>query len=196
MGKFTNKLYDKQPEPIPGDKYKRMVCFVGKFADWKRLDMVLKAAKKYEPKYPDVITVIVGTGQPGDVKLYQDMALKELSLKNTYFVGAQMQPDLAKLYSMSDIGVFPSKAEPFGMVFIECMACGTPVIGANSGGPRDLVSDKVGCLIPDELLSVPSTDKLINDLNDAICKAWDEDGKKNKEAACLKLVESFSMNDQ
>merc|ERR1712187_845557 len=48
LKKFTTKTYEgrgRQPEVIPGDKYNRMVVFVGKFADWKRLDMVLKAAK-------------------------------------------------------------------------------------------------------------------------------------------------------
>merc|ERR1712187_537010 len=198
LKKFKTKTYEggKPEEVIPGDKYTSMVLFVGKFADWKRLDMVLKAAKLYEAKYPGLCTVIAGTGQPGDIKTYHDMAFNELGLQHCYFVGAQMQPDLAVLCSIADVGVFPSKAEPFGMVFIECMACGTPVIGANSGGPRDFVNESVGTLIPDELLSVPSTDKLVNDLFVAVCKALDEDWKKTKGPNCLKLTDSFSMNEQ
>merc|ERR1711988_1533746 len=82
---------------IPADKFSRMILFVGKFADWKRLDAVLKAASKYSVKYPDVCTVIAGTGQPDDVKYYQDMAYKELRVQNVFFVGSQMQPDLARL---------------------------------------------------------------------------------------------------
>eukprot|EP00932_Pfiesteria_piscicida_P005545 SRR837773.15455.p2 GENE.SRR837773.15455~~SRR837773.15455.p2 ORF type:complete len:157 (+),score=64.91 SRR837773.15455:56-472(+) len=124
------------------------------------------------------------------------MAYAELGLQNTYFVGAQMQPDLARLCSIADVGVFPSKAEPFGMVFIECMACGTPVIGANSGGPRDFVTPNVGALIPDDELSVPSTDKLVNDLFSTVCTALDEDWKAKKGPNCLKLTEKFSMNEQ
>ncbi len=181
---------------IPADRFSRMVLFVGKFADWKRLDAVLKAASKYEVKYPEVCTVIAGTGQPKDVKYYQDMAYKELHLQNVFFVGPQMQPDLARLCSMADVGVFPSKAEPFGMVFIECMACGTPVIGANSGGPRDFVSGAVGTLIPDQALSVPADDTLVNDLFNAISTALDEDWKAVKGQACIKATESFSMNEQ
>mmetsp|Transcript_77164 Transcript_77164/g.168685 ORF Transcript_77164/g.168685 Transcript_77164/m.168685 type:complete len:453 (+) Transcript_77164:93-1451(+) len=199
LSKFTTKTYEgsgTECQTIPGDKYKKMVLFVGKFADWKRLDMVLKAAKLYEAKYPDCCTVIAGTGQPGDVKYYHEMAFKELGLEKTYFVGAQMQPELARLCSVADVGVFPSKAEPFGMVFIECMACGTPVIGANSGGPRDFVTEDVGVLIPDEELSVPATDKLVNDLFAAVCKALDEDWKTTKGPNCLKLTERFSMNEQ
>merc|ERR1719399_1271105 len=124
-----------------------------------------------------------------------DLAV-ELQLQDVYFVGPKPQPVLAELYSVASVGVFPSYEEPMGMVFIECMACGTPVIGADSGGPRDFVSDSVGCLIPDAELSVPSTDKLVGDLVSAVSKALDEDWKKTKGPNCLKLTERFSMNEQ
>jgi hypothetical protein len=45
---------------------------------------------------------------------------------------------------------FPSYKEPFGMVFIECMACGTPTIGANSGGPTEFVKPGQGVLVEEE----------------------------------------------
>ena len=53
------------------------------------------------------------------------------------------------LFNCADVGCFPSYREPFGLVFIECMACGTPVIGADSGGPRDFVTPEVGTLVPE-----------------------------------------------
>ena len=43
-----------------------------------------------------------------------------------------------------------SRKEPFGMVFIECMACGTPTIGANSGGPTEFVKPEQGVLVDEE----------------------------------------------
>ena len=51
-----------------------------------------------------------------------------------------------------------------GLVFIECMACGTPVIGADSGGPRDFVSKSVGELVPEST----SKDKLYDEVHVAI----------------------------
>ena len=57
---------------------------------------------------------------------------------------------MAELFSMSEVGMFPSYKEPFGMVFIECMACGTPTIGANSGGPTEFVKPEQGVLIEEE----------------------------------------------
>lgn len=186
----------RAPEALPTDA-RRMVLYVGKFADWKRLDAVLQAAKSYEQKqkYSDVVTVIVGTGQPDDIKFYQDMALKQLQLRRTYFIGAQMQPDLSRLYSAASIGIFPSKDEPFGMVFIECMACGTPVIGACSGGPKDFVSDEVGNLVPENNV-VPSNASFSAGVEAAVCRSLDENWKASKQAACIKLTKAFSMNQQ
>merc|ERR1712110_853726 len=118
-----------------------------------------------------------------------DMAYKELKLQNTFFLGSQLPADSALLCSIANVGVFPSKAEPFGMVFIECMACGTPVIGVNSGGPVDFDSDAVGTLVPGDSSSAPGDDALVNDLVAAISTALDEDWKASKGPACIKLAE-------
>ena len=73
----------------------------------------------------------------------------ELGLRRTYFLGPRPQDELALLFGCADVGCFPSYREPFGLVFVECMACGTPVIGADSGGPRDFVTSEVGTLVPE-----------------------------------------------
>ena len=52
-----------------------------------------------------------------------------------------------EIVAMAELGCFPSFKEPFGLVFVECMACKTPVIGANSGGPKDFVVPEVGELV-------------------------------------------------
>jgi len=127
----------------------RVVTFVGKFADWKRLDAVLHAAAIYEKRFPDLGTVVVGSGPPEAVSKYEGLAA-QLGLKRALFVGAQGQDVLADLFSMSELGMFPSWKEPFGMVFIECMACGTPVVGARSGGPTEFVTPDLGLLMEEE----------------------------------------------
>merc|ERR1719324_2378848 len=80
------------------------------------------------------------------MKLLKDKC-EQLGLKNTFLIGARGQDQLAEMYTVADLGVFPSFKEPFGLVFVECMACKTPVIGANSGGPKDFVSAEVGKLV-------------------------------------------------
>ena len=58
-----------------------------------------------------------GSGPLEDQKLYQDMAV-ELGLSGVYFVGPHAQPALAELYNVADVGVFPTKFEAFGLVFL------------------------------------------------------------------------------
>merc|ERR1712187_975310 len=84
--------------------------------------------------------------------------------------------------------------EPFGLVFVECMACRTPVIGANSGGPKDFVTPEVGELVaePPETTDLNTVangvETLGKTLNEAICRALKENWKKTKGDACLKLA--------
>merc|ERR1712203_1094620 len=127
---------------------KKVVTFVGKFADWKRLDAVLYAASKYESEFSDLATMIVGSGPAEAIEQYEGLA-KTLALQRTFFLGPKGQDVLAELFSASELGMFPSYKEPFGMVFIECMACGTPTLGAKSGGPTEFITDDVGVLIPE-----------------------------------------------
>merc|ERR1719282_464536 len=71
----------------------------------------------------------------------------KLNLQNTFLLGARGQDVLAEVYTVANVGCFPSFKEPFGLVFVECMACRTPVIGVNSGGPKDFVTPDVGELV-------------------------------------------------
>merc|ERR1711957_1016826 len=142
------------------------------------------AAKEYEATFAakgqKVCTIIAGSGPDDAIKLYHDMAAKELGLQHCYFVGPQKQPVLAKLYAVSSVGCFPSKAEPFGLVFVECMACECPVVGANSGGPIDFVGPDVGVLVPE-----PGGYEAA------------EDWKASKGARCLALArERFGVETQ
>ncbi len=68
---------------------------------------------------------------------------------NVTFTGYLQGKDLAEAYACSNIMVFPSATETFGNVVLESLACGTPVIGANSGGVKNIITDgKTGVLCP------------------------------------------------
>ncbi|CAE7315015.1 mshA [Symbiodinium pilosum] len=168
---------------------KRLVTFVGKFADWKRLDAVLYAAQEYEAKYPDLGTAIVGTGPPEAIEKYEGLA-KSLGLQRSIFLGPKGQDVLAELFSMSEVGMFPSYKEPFGMVFIECMACGCPTIGANSGGPTEFVKPEQGVLVEeeDDWRSEEGAKKLGSKVAAKVSQAIDEDWKKTKGPGCVEFV--------
>lgn len=117
----------------------------------KGLDLLLKAASLFERK--DFVLHIGGDGTLLDS--YRKMA-KELDIEaNCKFYGGILRDDIALFYSSLDIFVLPSRYETFGVVLIEAMACGIPVIATRCGGPQEIVIQSTGMLIgkenPEEL---------------------------------------------
>lgn len=125
--------------------YKHVVSFVGKLAEFKGVDVLIRSAKIYKNHLEDVATLIVGNGQ-----LYGPLVnlTKELELEDVYFLGHQNQDIVADIYNIADVSVVPSRVEPFGLVAIEALACGTPVIATNQGGLPDFIDDSIGSLVP------------------------------------------------
>ena len=124
--------------------YDNLVLFVGKFADFKGIDVLLDAAKIYEKdaeeKGKKTETIIVGSGVLDD-KLRKQA--KELGLEHTHFAGRKNHSEICKLQNLADVSLIPSRNEPFGLVVIEGTSCGHPVIATNSGGiPGILNVDK------------------------------------------------------
>jgi len=167
----------RAPEPVaPPDGFDAVVAFCGKFADWKRLDALLRAAAAYEQRADKkILTLVAGSG-PLEAQVQMHDLATELGLRRTYFLGPRQQDELTTLFNCADVGCFPSYREPFGLVFIECMACGTPVIGADSGGPRDFVTRDVGVLVPE----TDNRAELAASLVAAVNRAIDEDWKATK----------------
>jgi glycosyltransferase involved in cell wall biosynthesis len=122
-----------------------------------------------------VLTLVVGSGPPA-AQLQMQALAEELGLRRTFFLGPRPQDELAVLFNCADVGCFPSYREPFGLVFIECMACGTPVIGADSGGPRDFVTPAVGVLVPE----TDDRQELAGSLAAAVERALAEDWKRTR----------------
>jgi glycosyltransferase involved in cell wall biosynthesis len=160
----------------PADGFDAVVAFCGKFADWKRLDALLRAAATWEAQDgPRILTLVIGSG-PYEAQVAMHDLAESLGLRRTYFVGPRQQDELATLFTVADVGCFPSYREPFGLVFLECMACGTPVIGADSGGPRDFVTGEVGGLVPE----TDDRAGLAASLAAAVSRALAEDWKSTK----------------
>merc|ERR1740129_1351104 len=89
------------------------------------------------------------------------------------------------------------------LVVVECMACKAPVIGANSGGPKDFVTPDVGELVAEppetkDLSTVPLGVKTLGGtLAEAIGRALKENWKESKSAACIKLAhDKFTVGAQ
>ena len=146
--KFYRKKYNKNKVLNNlgiNKKYKKIVCFSGRLAQNKGIDILLRAAKIYEKE--NILTIIAGYGDE-----YNNLnSLKEeIGLKNVVFVGHKDANALREIYNISDVCAVPSRQEAFGLVALESIACGTPVVASNQGGIPDFVNEEVGILVEKE----------------------------------------------
>ena len=142
---------------IPLDN--NMVLFVGRIEPLKGVDTLLHAMQylKESGEMPREIYMSVIGGDPGKpretrhAELEKLMALRdELGLSDLVaFLGRRGQETLHRYYAAADVVVMPSHYESVGMVALEAMACGTPVIATDVGGLSQLVRDgETGFLVP------------------------------------------------
>ncbi|MCI8384268.1 MAG: glycosyltransferase family 4 protein [Clostridia bacterium] len=127
------------------EKYDKIVCFAGRLTKNKGVDILLNSAKIYGRD--NVLTLIAGYG--GEYEALNHLK-KKLELENVAFVGDQSHATLRKIYSISDVCIVPSREEAFGLVALEAIACGTPVIATKQGGMVDFITNDVGILVEKE----------------------------------------------
>ncbi|MDR0491617.1 MAG: glycosyltransferase family 4 protein [Oscillospiraceae bacterium] len=124
---------------------KRLVLFTGKLTYFKGIDVLLEAARLYEGEHSgEIVTIIAGEGE---LSCQLKKQAKDYMLKNVHFLGFLDISDLRKLYSTADVSIVPSRREPFGLVAIEALACGCPVVATNQGGLPDIINSDVGSLV-------------------------------------------------
>jgi phosphatidylinositol alpha-1,6-mannosyltransferase len=142
-------------------KGQRLVLTVARMAAWERYkghDIVLQALPQVVARIPNLTYVMVGDG---DDRPRLEGMVREMGLSaNVVFTGEVTDSELAALYQRSEAFVLPArtvidehnpKGEGFGIVFLEAMAFGKPVIGPNYGAPAELIQNgKFGFLVDPE----------------------------------------------
>ena len=118
---------------------------------YKGYDSVLHSINSLKHKYPSIKYLVVG-GYDEAEKSRLDAIITEYSLQgNVVFTGYIPDNTLASHYSLADVYIMPSKKEGFGIVFIEAMYYGLPVIAGNKDGSADaLCNGKLGMLVDPE----------------------------------------------
>lgn len=174
------KILNELGLPVDVEK---VICFVGKLTHFKGVDVLIKAASIYEKTLDNTITLIVGYGE-----LYKKLInlTKKMNLERFYFLGHHNQDMVSKIYNLADLAVVPSRGEAFGLVAIEALACGTPVIGTINGGLQDFLNEEVGALVKQDSPE---------DLAKKIIKEIKSDSKSEKGKLAAKYaLENFSWN--
>lgn len=119
---------------------------------YKGYDHVLYSLKDLKLRYPQIKYLIVGR-YDDEEKERLDEIISQNNLQNeVVFTGYIKDEELASHYNLADLYVMPSKKEGFGIVFIEAMYYGLPVIAGNKDGSVDALCDgKLGLLVnPDD----------------------------------------------
>jgi len=128
-----------------------VMAYVGRVAFEKNLDFLLRVTEQVRRDLPDMLFVIAGEG-PARTSLERAVTKRGLT-NNVRFVGyLERKTELPACYCAADVFVFASKTETQGLVLLEAMALGVPVVGLAEMGTKDVLQEGAGCRIaPDDV---------------------------------------------
>lgn len=138
LKKFDNIETDEVFRLNYAAKNEKLVLFVGRLVNEKGVHVLIEAMPKILSNYHDVKFVIAGKGPCLNSLIEQSRKLNVSD--RLYFTGFVSEEVLLKLYKCADIAVFPSIYEPFGIVALEGMVAGIPVVVSDTGGLREIIN--------------------------------------------------------
>ncbi len=172
-----------------------IVLYVGRFDPRKGIETLVRAVAKLKTEQPNegIRLVLVGGSEPGQIDGLErdriEAMVSELGISGwTTFAGRVGHDRLPLFYTAADVCVIPSHYEPFGLVAIEAMACGTPVVASAVGGLKfTVIPEETGLLVPPQDVAAFSEaiDRLLSDT------VWTQ---KVRRQAAIRVQENFSWN--
>ncbi len=159
----------------------QVILYVGRFDPRKGIETLVRAFAQLKHQAAGQVTdqapekplhlVIVGGSEPGQSDSLErsriEKIVDELGITDrTIFAGRIGHDALPAYYTAADVCVIPSHYEPFGLVAIEAMACGTPVVASDVGGLKfTVVPEETGLLVPpqNEAAFAEAIDRILTD---------------------------------
>jgi alpha-1,6-mannosyltransferase len=127
-------------EQLGLDPDSRLLVYAGRFTPEKKLDLLVDAVRKLGAPYH---LLLVGGGEVFPESIAA--ALRD-SARVSHIPFKRDQRELARLLASCDLLVHPGDCETFGLIVLEAMACGLPVVGTDGGGVAELVDRDTGIL--------------------------------------------------
>jgi phosphatidylinositol alpha-1,6-mannosyltransferase len=122
----------------------RVILTVGRWLTserYKGMDTLITALPKLLPRWPELQLAAVGQGDDRD--WLENLARESGVSRHVHFLSGLSYAQLAACYASCEIFALPSRGEGFGLVYLEAMACGKPVIGGAHGGAPEVIEDGV-----------------------------------------------------
>ncbi|HTY64320.1 MAG TPA: glycosyltransferase [Acidobacteriota bacterium] len=142
----SSKYFDRFPALVG----KRILLAAGRVGWEKNLAFLMNVLGRLVPEFPDVILMVVGDG-PYRRPLERLANLRGLNA-HVVFTGFVPKMDMKEVYAIADVLVFASKVETQGLVTIEAMYCGVPVVAVGEMGTREVMQgDNGGFMVKDDL---------------------------------------------
>ena len=168
---------------IPKDAF--VVGYVGRLSPEKNLPFLARAVAAFLKKEKEAIFLVVGSG-PSEAELLS--SLKDLKVEGQLRLTGELKGEkLIRAFQAIDVFAFSSHSETQGMVLSEAMAAGTPVVGVDAPGVRDIIADKIN----GRLVSVESEEEFSEALTWVRTRSPDE--RKKLIAAAKETAGDFSM---
>ena len=153
----------------------------GNLIPGKGFDLLLEAFARARAKREDIHLTVIGDGPEGP--LLKALAQRLRVEESVGFTGRLSREEMSDIYRQADAFVLASRGETFGLVYIEAMAAGLPVIATACGGPEDFINNSNGIMVPVDDISV---------LTDAMMRMIDISDRFDSETIARFAVENFS----
>jgi len=171
-------VFENADKNIVREKYniepgQKLLLYVGRIAKEKNLEFLLNAFRLVLKKKPDSYLMLVGYGPEEG---YLDGLIKKTGIEKNIFQ-AGVSSSVQDYYAAADLFVFSSLTETQGLVLVEAMAAGTPVVAVDSAGVKDVVDGKNGSLTKNNISEF--SERIIKLLeNDALRKEMSQNARK------------------
>tara|TARA_B100001250_G_scaffold413437_1_gene447573 strand:- start:747 stop:1925 length:1179 start_codon:yes stop_codon:yes gene_type:complete len=150
------------------NKKKFIFLCVSRLHAIKNIDLIIKSFKIFNQQYSNSELRIVGVGS--ELKNLKNLAQKYRIIKNVLFLGQKLRSEIIDEYNSCSAFIYASNFETFGVIFVESMALGRPIISLSCGSSEEIIPEYAGIIVKK---------KTTEDMSNAMIKLHQDYSKYN-----------------